>query len=143
MFNKKPDIKWESLCHRCGKCCHAKYDLLVLVVADPEYTCKYLMDDNTCSVYHDRFDIKGCNCIPLQKAVKKSGLLPPDCVYIHVNPKHKAIIFPSSVEEFWKTVEQAESCLRFMTLNPTLNLRSFIFERRRNMKGFKHILKTG
>lgn len=141
MPNQIPDIHWESMCHGCGKCCHSKYDLFVFAIADPVYVCKYLTSDNRCEVYEDRLSKNGC--ISLREAVKRTGLLPKSCGYIHLNPQHKELICPKSEEEFWEFIDLADSLLKEAFKGQKINLVSFVRNRRGKSDEFKLLPKTG
>lgn len=102
--------EWEKLCHRCGKCCHCKYDLIVFSIADPEKSCKYLTSDNRCEIYEKRL-FKNNNCLPIKEALKKDGELPRCCAYVGESKDYKSLIFPKSIEEFWNFVALAEAII--------------------------------
>lgn len=107
MTIEKDSPEWEGLCKKCGKCCHKKYNLVVFALADPEYVCRHLNDDNSCEIYQKRLKLQ--NCHHISEAIKMTRLAPPDCGYIHMNPNHQPLIFPESIEEFWKLARLAES----------------------------------
>ena len=143
MIDQETDVKWESMCHRCGKCCHAKYDLFIFFLADPSYVCKYLTYENACEIYEQRLSTEDCSCISLKEAVTKTGLLPEDCAYIHLNPQHKVLIFPKSEEDFWELIKFVDSVLREKIPESNLDLVAFVLERREKMKGFKLMPNAG
>jgi uncharacterized cysteine cluster protein YcgN (CxxCxxCC family) len=141
MLNQISDIQWESFCHNCGKCCYSKYDLFLFAIADPSYVCKYLTSDNRCEIYEDRLSKNGC--ISLREAITRSGLLPKDCGYIHLNPEHKELIFPKSEEEFWEFINFADRLLKKTIKGQKIDLVSFVLERRGKNPDFKLLTKTG
>lgn len=127
--------EWESLCKRCGKCCHIKHDFIIYALADPERVCKHLNEDNTCSIYAKRLTSR-CNCMALKDAIKKTGLLPADCGYFHLNPDHTPLIIPASMEEFWKLVKVAENFLN-RKFSKNVDLVSAIMKDRDKNKSYK------
>lgn len=127
--------EWENLCKRCGKCCYIKYYLVLYSVADPERVCIYLNEDNTCSIYDKRLT-SHCNCMALEDAIEKSGLLPADCGYFYLNPEHTPLIMPTSIEEFWKLVKVAENFLN-MKFEKKSDLVSAIKKNRDENKDYK------
>lgn len=133
--NNINDTKWESLCKQCGKCCHRKFDLAIYSIADPEYVCQHLNQDNRCDIYQKRLTNNN-SCMALKDAVKKSGLLPSDCGYIHINLNHKPIIMPDSIEKFWELVKIAELILNKKT-GKNVDLVSLIAKNRKNEKRYK------
>lgn len=142
MINQKTDAQWEAMCHRCAKCCHAKYDLFVFFLADPLYVCKYLTNENSCEIYQQRLSKDDCSCISLREAVTKTGLLPKDCAYIHLNLNHKVLIFPKSEEDFWELIKFADNTLRQNIPESQIDVISFVLQRRKEMQGFKPILEA-
>jgi uncharacterized cysteine cluster protein YcgN (CxxCxxCC family) len=91
-MEKAQPIDYERDCKRCGKCCSPKF------LSDENYIflkglrCKYLNDDNLCSVYDARKEIKGDTCL----TVGESG--------IHARPVGCA--FDGTAKEVDYTVEQ-------------------------------------
>lgn len=74
-------MSWEDICNQCGKCC---FHLSEEGRSTTEH-CKYLGEDNQCTVYSERFEI--CStCAQLTKAnvgaYKLTGFLPKDCAYL-------------------------------------------------------------
>lgn len=52
------DTNLESLCRKCGLCCHLKIGLLDgTFIIHPYVTCKYLTKDNFCEVYDNRAEV--------------------------------------------------------------------------------------
>lgn len=133
--NKSENLRWESLCKQCGKCCHRKFDLVIYAIADPEYICQYLNQDNRCNIYEKRLTSDN-NCMALKNAVKKSGLLPNNCGYIHINSNHQPLIMPVSIEDFWKLVKIAEIILNKKT-GKNIDLVSLIDKDRKNNNNYK------
>lgn len=134
--------KWEGLCKGCGQCCHNKYNLLIYSLADPEYVCEHLSDENTCDIYLHRLNTKGTNCMGLKMAIKKTGLLALDCGYIHLNLQHQPFIMPRSTEEFWELVKMAEVILN-KKFEKEIDLVSLVSTNRKENKGIKFREKTG
>ncbi len=76
------DKYWESLCLRCGKCCHEKHFLPDgMLVIDYDSPCPFLKNDECC-VYEERFiRCKSCRKVTLATLLF-SRTLPPDCGYV-------------------------------------------------------------
>ena len=70
----------ESLCEKCGRCCHAKV-LVDGVVYFTRGHCRYLDEaSGSCTVYDRRFEHNE-ECIPVSKAIELRAL-PEDCPYV-------------------------------------------------------------
>jgi len=75
--------RWESLCHRCGKCCYEKEVRGLSVVTNYRRPCRYL-DTSTrlCTVYETRF----AACAHCRRMTLRHALfvrwLPEDCGYV-------------------------------------------------------------
>ena len=75
------DAEWEALCDRCGQCCFESrwIDGGWVHTSIP---CRYLDDfDRSCRVYVNRFQAED-DCIRVDPAVVKQGVLPPTCAYV-------------------------------------------------------------
>ena len=92
MENKPAWVDEESICRRCGRCCHRKEKSFGKINILPE-TCRFLEktgDGKTrCGQYEHRFagplffkDGQAFFCLPAQQAFQM-GLLPNDCPYVH------------------------------------------------------------
>ncbi|MDR2540995.1 MAG: hypothetical protein LBD11_04370 [Candidatus Peribacteria bacterium] len=97
--------KWETLCKRCGKCCHIKHRVGKITVIDPKLVCPHLQDDNTCDIYDHRL---GPECLSVQEVLRKgiSGIIPETCGYAQLNPAYRFARDPSDIEEFWTLVAE-------------------------------------
>ncbi|MDZ7814454.1 MAG: hypothetical protein U5N86_00155 [Planctomycetota bacterium] len=84
----------ESLCEKCGRCCHAKV-LVDGVVYFTRGHCRFLdAASGLCSVYDRRFELNN-ECIPVARAVQL-GALPGDCPYV---PNRRNYSGPKPFEE--------------------------------------------
>jgi uncharacterized cysteine cluster protein YcgN (CxxCxxCC family) len=86
---KKKDKEVETLCKKCGLCCHVKVGLLDgNYIVHPTMPCKYLNNDNTCAVYDKRFkcDVK---CFTREEMINKDYLLPEGCPYTELRKGYK------------------------------------------------------
>jgi len=80
----------ESLCRKCGLCCHIKVKLLDgTVIIHPTATCKFQDANGICSIYKKRFAINPA-CPPLEKILHKDYILPEGCPYTKLRPGYKA-----------------------------------------------------
>jgi uncharacterized cysteine cluster protein YcgN (CxxCxxCC family) len=79
--NEKSQHDWDSICRRCGRCCHEKIDFegRIYYTAIP---CQFL-DTQTklCRVYAER-DRQRPGCVRLTDATLAKGFLPSDCPYV-------------------------------------------------------------
>ncbi|MFO8057017.1 MAG: hypothetical protein R6V10_06960 [bacterium] len=91
----------ESLCQRCGKCCHAAIRVRDRMVLLQDLPCRYLsyQEDGhaLCTVYHLR-EFTGWCCQTSVESVRKE-LYPPDCPYVQDIPHYRGKI-ELSAEEF-------------------------------------------
>lgn len=53
-------LDYEKDCKQCGKCCTPSFRVNGWAVSLKNLRCKYLNDDNTCSVYGNRRDYMWC-----------------------------------------------------------------------------------
>ena len=77
------DERWESLCTRCGQCCHLRRLTPAGLYVDPAAPCRFL-DPHTheCTVYADRFRLcPDCKKLTLLHALF-SPYLPESCGYV-------------------------------------------------------------
>lgn len=104
---KKQDRDRESLCKRCGACCHVKVGLSDgTYVVHPHIFCKYLTDANSCTVYERRFTIKEPKiCFPREEMVSRDYILAEGCPYTMLRPGYRAARLVTS-EEFDIIVER-------------------------------------
>ena len=78
---KKSEQEWESICHRCGRCCYEKIDFEGGIYYT-KLPCEFLdLSTNLCRVYSKR-DVKRPGCVRLTNDVLKKGVLPVDCPYV-------------------------------------------------------------
>ena len=74
---------WESLCHRCGKCCFEKIeedDGALFMTDEP---CRYLdVVTRMCKIYDRRLEL--CpDCLPIEPDnMERYYWLPDDCGYV-------------------------------------------------------------
>ncbi|MEW6586211.1 MAG: hypothetical protein AB1442_11455 [Nitrospirota bacterium] len=82
----------ESLCTRCGLCCHLKIGLLDgSFVVHPFIVCKHLTEDNLCGIYDERTEAMEQNyCFKLEDMIKKDYILAEGCPYIRLRQDYKA-----------------------------------------------------
>jgi uncharacterized cysteine cluster protein YcgN (CxxCxxCC family) len=89
-LEKKREKEFESLCRRCGLCCHIKIGLSDgTYVIHPTITCKYLTEDNLCSIYNDRLHSDSAICFNREEMINKDYLLPEGCPYTKLRPGYK------------------------------------------------------
>ena len=83
----------ESLCRKCGLCCHLKIGLLDgTFVIHPYVTCKYLTTDNTCEVYSNRAEaIERKICFTGDDIINKDYIVVEGCPYAELRPGYKAV----------------------------------------------------
>lgn len=91
----------ESLCQRCGKCCHAAIRVEDRMVLLSDLPCRYLAcrEDGRalCTVYHLR-ELTGWCYQTSVESVRKE-LYPPECPYVQGIPHYRGKI-ELSPEEF-------------------------------------------
>ena len=86
----KKNREFESLCKKCGMCCHIKVGLMDgTYVMHPSITCKYLNSDNQCSNYNHRSDDDSVICVNREDMVEKDYILPEGCPYTKLRPGYK------------------------------------------------------
>jgi uncharacterized cysteine cluster protein YcgN (CxxCxxCC family) len=90
----------ESLCRKCGLCCHAKTILHDgTYIIHPTLICKFLDEkSNTCVIYSKRFTINP-NCPNIQQVLEQDYILPEDCPYTHLRAGYKGAKIVS-IDEF-------------------------------------------
>jgi len=81
----------DSVCTRCGKCCHQGFLVKGRFIFVPELPCRYLErnDDGTyaCSVYDKRHRVPWCHAV--SEETLSRGLFPADCGYVQGIPKYR------------------------------------------------------
>lgn len=105
----KKEKKYETLCRKCGLCCHVKIGLSDgNYVIHPTITCKYLTDDNKCVVYDRRFkcDVK---CYTHEEMINKDYLLPEGCPYTAFRTGYKPAKVVSRAEFDIMILKEIES----------------------------------
>jgi uncharacterized cysteine cluster protein YcgN (CxxCxxCC family) len=82
----------ESLCARCGLCCHLKIGLLDgSFIVHPFIVCKHLNKGNLCEIYDKRTEAMKRNfCYKLEDMINKDYILAEGCPYIKLRPDYKA-----------------------------------------------------
>ena len=96
----------ESLCRKCGLCCHIKVGLSDgTYILHPTATCKYLTPDNLCSIYGTRFKGDSVICFNREEMITKDYRLPEGCPYIKMRPGYKPARIVTQ-EEFDRIVEK-------------------------------------
>ncbi|MEW6053308.1 MAG: hypothetical protein AB1552_05890 [Nitrospirota bacterium] len=110
-LQKKTENEYESLCRRCGLCCHIKIGLVDgTYVIHPTKTCKYLTEENLCSVYRNRFDIGDTViCFRREDMISKDHILPEGCPYAELRPGYKPARIVTQSEFDRIIVEEIES----------------------------------
>lgn len=87
---KKRHNRLESLCRRCGVCCHVKIGLSDgSYVVHPAITCTYLSLDNQCTVYERRFSCDSAICFTREEMINRDFLLPEGCPYTTLRRGYK------------------------------------------------------
>ena len=98
--------KEESLCRRCGLCCHIKVGLSDgTYVLHPTATCKYLTPDNLCSIYGSRLKGEDVICFSREEMIEVDYRLPEGCPYTKMRPGYRPARIVSQ-EEFDRIVEK-------------------------------------
>jgi uncharacterized cysteine cluster protein YcgN (CxxCxxCC family) len=90
-MSKKQDSEWESLCKRCGACCHVKVGLSDgSYVVHPFIFCKHLTDNNLCVVYDRRFAVNEAKiCFSREEMISRDYILAEGCPYAKLRPGYK------------------------------------------------------
>jgi len=87
----KKEREFESLCKKCGWCCHIRVGLSDgTYVIHPTVTCKYLSVDNFCTNYHNRHNDQSVVCFTREEMIKQDHILPEECPYTKVRDGYKA-----------------------------------------------------
>ena len=98
-LRKKKETELESLCRRCGLCCHVKVGLSDgSYVLHPSVTCKYLTPDNLCSIYENRLMYDDKICFTREEMVNRDHLLPEGCPYSTLRQGYKSARVVSRAE---------------------------------------------
>ncbi len=87
-FRISPEIRArfddESVCRRCGLCCHSGVTLKGRLILLKDLPCKYLFYETqsfaSCRVYSRREELGWCNKMNAWNVAK--GLFPDDCPYV-------------------------------------------------------------
>jgi len=76
------DIRWDSLCKQCGRCCYEKLEDGRGKIIYTRTPCEYLdVDSRRCTIFEQRFSINP-SCIKLTPyLVTTLHWLPHDCGY--------------------------------------------------------------
>jgi uncharacterized cysteine cluster protein YcgN (CxxCxxCC family) len=89
-ISRKQEKEFESLCRRCGACCHVKVGLSDgNYIVHPYVVCKYLTHDNLCSVYDKRFIAVESKCFTREEMIRKDYILIDGCPYTNLRPGYK------------------------------------------------------
>ena len=99
----------ESLCKRCGICCHGKALINGIVHIFLNQPCMFLKKDKEgkyyCEVYKDRHNYEeyGVKCLTLEEGIEKN-VFPNDCGYKELFPKdYKEVRIVNSIRDIsWK-----------------------------------------
>lgn len=87
---KSKEKTLESLCRKCGLCCHIKIGLTDgSYVIHPIITCKYLTDNNLCSVYKQRHLYDAKLCFTREEMISRDYQLPEGCPYVSLRQGYK------------------------------------------------------
>jgi uncharacterized cysteine cluster protein YcgN (CxxCxxCC family) len=87
----KNENKFESLCRKCGWCCHIRVGLSDgTYVIHPTETCKYLNMDNLCTNYHNRHNDRSVVCFTRKEMIDIDYRLPKECPYTKLRAGYKA-----------------------------------------------------
>jgi uncharacterized cysteine cluster protein YcgN (CxxCxxCC family) len=87
----KKEKELESLCKKCGLCCHIRVGLSDgTYIVHPTAICKYLNEDNLCTNYHDRHNDKSVICFSREEMINKNYTLPEGCPYTKIKVGYKA-----------------------------------------------------
>lgn len=87
----KKEKESESLCRKCGWCCHIRVGLSDGThVIHPTATCKYLNMDNVCTNYHNRHNDPSIICFTREEMIRQDHMLPEDCPYTKLRAGYKA-----------------------------------------------------
>ena len=96
---KRQEPELESLCRRCGLCCHVKVGLSDgSYVLHPYITCRYLSFNNQCSVYERRFLCDSHMCFTREEMITRDYVLPQGCPYTQFRQGYKAARIVTQVE---------------------------------------------
>jgi hypothetical protein len=87
-FRITPEImarfKDESLCRRCGLCCHSGVRHKGRMILLKDLPCKHLVYEtenfSRCRIYDRREEISWCNKVSVRNVAR--GLFPEDCPYV-------------------------------------------------------------
>jgi len=78
---EKKTEDWDSICGKCGRCCHEKIDFEGIIYYTDQ-PCEFLdLATKSCRVYAER-DSRRPGCIRLTPESVKKGFLPADCPYV-------------------------------------------------------------
>ena len=105
-ISRGQEKEFESLCRRCGACCHVKVGLSDgNYIVHPYVVCKYLTRNNLCSVYDKRFITIESKiiCFTRQEMISKDHILVEGCPYTKLRTGYKAAKIVTS-DEFDKLI---------------------------------------
>lgn len=95
MSNKIDQIsetEWESLCLKCGQCCHKKLQTKYIFIVNPTETCEHLVN-KTCTIYENR--LQPGKCIHIKEALKTNLMLPISCPYTKLKSGYQGFVMPN------------------------------------------------
>lgn len=108
---QKQEKELESLCRRCGACCHVKVGLSDgNYIVHPNVACKYLTTDNLCSVYHRKYiAVESKICFTREEMINKDYILVEGCPYLKLRPGYKPARLVTQAEFDSIIVKELES----------------------------------
>jgi uncharacterized cysteine cluster protein YcgN (CxxCxxCC family) len=89
---RKKEKESESLCRKCGTCCHIKIGLSDgSYIVHPYVTCPYLSSDNICTIYEKRHAAANPKiCFTYEEMISKDYILAEGCPYTELRQGYKA-----------------------------------------------------
>jgi hypothetical protein len=90
----------ESLCRRCGLCCHSGVTYKGRLILLKDLPCRYLVYESenftSCMIYERREETGWCNKVSVRNVSK--GLFPNDCPYVGGIPNYSGKVVPTEDE---------------------------------------------